>query len=146
MFIAGVPAEVGAHALNHWHLRNATSFNGCVKELHINGKLVDFLQGSYGAKGLDEHAIFNYCRPFFMVKLIILQAATMRHKVSPGCGAFAEENEVEEAKARKASDPCDRKPCRHGECSAKSTHPGFQCRCQPGFAGELCDIRGGCSR
>ena len=61
MFIAGVPAEVGAHALNHWHLRNATSFNGCVKELHINGKLVDFLQGSYGAKGLDERAIFNYC-------------------------------------------------------------------------------------
>ena len=46
MFIAGVPSEVGAHALNHWHLRNATSFNGCVKELHINGKLVDFLQGS----------------------------------------------------------------------------------------------------
>ena len=69
MFIAGVPAEVGAHALNHWHLRNATSFNGCVKELHINGKLVDFLQGSYGAKRLDEHAIFNYCTPFFMGKI-----------------------------------------------------------------------------
>ena len=67
----------------------------------------------------------------------------MRHKVSPGCGAFAEESEDEEAKERKASDPCDRKPCRHGECSAKSTHPGFHCECQPGFAGKLCDIRGG---
>ena len=73
----------------------------------------------------------------------VFQAATMRHKVSPGCGAFAEESEDEEAKERKASDPCDRKPCRHGECSAKSTHPGFQCECQPGFAGKLCDIRGG---
>jgi slit protein 2 len=28
MYISGVPLEVGQHALNHWHLRNATSFNG----------------------------------------------------------------------------------------------------------------------
>ena len=73
----------------------------------------------------------------------MLQAATMRHKVSPGCGAFVEESEEEGEKDLKASNPCDREPCRHGECSTKSTHPGYHCKCHPGFAGKLCDIRGG---
>ena len=107
MYISGTPGEVGQHALNHWHLRNATSFNGCVKELYINGKLVDFLQ-----------------------------AATTRHKISPGCGW------LEDSRQEPDPSPCDRKPCKHGSCSVTSSHPGFQCKCSRGYAGELCDIKG----
>ena len=59
LYIAGVPEGVGEKSLNRWHLRNATSFNGCIKQVTINDKLSDFLQ-----------------------------AAKVRHKVSPGCGGF----------------------------------------------------------
>jgi len=48
--------------LKLWHLRNATSFNGCLKEVYVNSKLVDFLQ-----------------------------AAKTRHKVSPGCQLYPDE-------------------------------------------------------
>ena len=59
MFLAGVSEQTGEQALKLWHLRNATSFNGCIKQVTINDKLSDFLQ-----------------------------AAKVRHKVSPGCGGF----------------------------------------------------------
>ena len=59
LFIAGVPERVGEKSLNRWHLRNATSFNGCIRQVTINNKLADFLQ-----------------------------AAKVRHKVSPGCSAY----------------------------------------------------------
>jgi hypothetical protein len=84
--------------------------SGCVKHLHINGKLVDFLQ-----------------------------AATTRHKVSPGCSSMQDEALA----GQEEPNPCDRDPCRHGTCSVKnSKHPGFVCKCSEGYTGELCDIRG----
>ena len=33
MFLAGVSEQTGEQALKLWHLRNATSFNGCLKEV-----------------------------------------------------------------------------------------------------------------
>ena len=68
MFIAGVSAGAGEQALKLWHLRNATSFNGCLKEVYINAKLVDFLQ-----------------------------AAKSRHKVAPGCNMYQDEQPEPEA-------------------------------------------------
>jgi len=62
MFLAGVSEQTGEQALKLWHLRNATSFNGCLKEVYINSKLVDFLQ-----------------------------AAKSRHKVAPGCNMYQDE-------------------------------------------------------
>jgi slit protein 2 len=62
MYLAGVSEQTGEKALKLWHLRNATSFNGCLKEVYINAKLVDFLQ-----------------------------AAKSRHKVAPGCNMYQDE-------------------------------------------------------
>jgi len=62
MFLAGLSESKGEKALKLWHLRNATSFNGCLKEVYVNSKLVDFLQ-----------------------------AAKTRHKVSPGCQLYPDE-------------------------------------------------------
>jgi len=62
MFVAGVSENTGEKALKLWHLRNATSFNGCLKEVYVNDKLVDFLQ-----------------------------AAKTRHKVAPGCNMYQDE-------------------------------------------------------
>ena len=33
MYLAGVSEQTGEQALKLWHLRNATSFNGCLKEV-----------------------------------------------------------------------------------------------------------------
>lgn len=42
MFLGGLPPEPGQMAFNNWHLRNLTSFKGCMKEVWINHKQVDF--------------------------------------------------------------------------------------------------------
>lgn len=42
LFLGGLPIESGQQAYKNWHLRNLTSFKGCMKEVWINHKQVDF--------------------------------------------------------------------------------------------------------
>ncbi|XP_046386290.1 protein slit isoform X2 [Ischnura elegans] len=43
LYIGGIPVDPpGKLALSNWHLRNLTSFNGCLRQLWVNHKLVDF--------------------------------------------------------------------------------------------------------
>lgn len=42
MFLGGLPPEPGQQAYKNWQIRNLTSFKGCMKEVWINHKLVDF--------------------------------------------------------------------------------------------------------
>jgi len=42
LFVGGVPAEVGVAAFTNWHLRNLTSFSGCLRFVYINHKPLDF--------------------------------------------------------------------------------------------------------
>lgn len=46
MYLGGLPAEFAQHAYKQWHLRNLTSFRGCMKEVWINHKLVDFVNAA----------------------------------------------------------------------------------------------------
>ena len=92
-----------------------------MRQVIVNGKVVDFLQ-----------------------------AALVRHKVSPGCSAFNNEQQqqqqqqkaAEEEQGRQQSSPCERQPCKHGRCKNISAEPGYRCRCQDGYTGNHCDIRG----
>lgn len=43
LFMGGVSDEVAASALRQWHLRNTSSFDGCIKDVHLNGKPLDFM-------------------------------------------------------------------------------------------------------
>lgn len=104
LYVAGCPDNVGEEALKHWHLRNISSFQGCMPSLHINDKLVDFLQ-----------------------------AADVRHKVSPGCSMS------EVVQNAEPEDPCIPSPCKHGTCSTIETVPGFKCTCNQGFSGVYCN-------
>jgi slit 2 len=65
MFLGGVPAEAAQQAYNQYHLRNLTSFKGCMKEVWINHKQVDFVN------------------------------AARQQKISPGCALLDSENEGE---------------------------------------------------
>lgn len=42
LFLGGLPIESGQQAYKNWQLRNLTSFKGCMKEVWINHKQVDF--------------------------------------------------------------------------------------------------------
>lgn len=61
MFIGGVSPEAAQQAYNYYHLRNITSFTGCMKEVWINHKQVDFVNAarqqkvSPGCALLDSH-------------------------------------------------------------------------------------------
>jgi slit 2 len=65
LFLGGVPPEAAQQAYNQYHLRNMTSFKGCMKEVWINHKQVDFVN------------------------------AARQQKVSPGCALLDSENEGE---------------------------------------------------
>jgi len=103
MYVAGVSGDVGEKAMKLWHLRNNTSFNGCLKEVYVNDKLVDFLQ-----------------------------AAKTRHKVSPGCSLYQDEQ---------PKNPCDNNKCEEGQCTP-TTGGLYRCICRKGYTGQFCDSRG----
>lgn len=42
LYLGGLPTEPGMKAYENFHVRNWTSFKGCMREIWINHKLVDF--------------------------------------------------------------------------------------------------------
>ncbi|KAI5634638.1 EGF-like domain-containing protein [Phthorimaea operculella] len=59
VYLGGVPQDVAEKAFAKWHLRNITSFKGCLKEAWINHKRVDFtnaarMQRTVAGCGEDE--------------------------------------------------------------------------------------------
>ncbi|KAI5706247.1 hypothetical protein M8J75_006298 [Diaphorina citri] len=120
MYVGGVPLDpVGMEAFTHWHLRNLTSFNGCMKELWINHKLVDFTN------------------------------AARQQKITPGCGFLQDEEndeEEEEEDEDEVEDPCSNHKCAQGsQCVAR--RPGeYTCKCQPGYSGRYCETAPTCTK
>ncbi|XP_046659132.1 protein slit isoform X2 [Homalodisca vitripennis] len=118
LFIGGIPPEPGQNAFSQWHLRNLTSFNGCMRELWVNHKQVDFTN------------------------------AARQQKVTPGCSLLQDEEQMVEEEGGRADDeeeeeedddPCLNNQCRRGsKCVAK--RPGeYVCKCQPGWSGKYCE-------
>jgi slit protein 2 len=75
LFLGGLPAEPAQQAYKQWHLRNLTSFKGCMKEVWINHKQVDFVN------------------------------AARQQKVTPGCALLDAENEGEMAEDQFVLEP-----------------------------------------
>ncbi|XP_055692346.1 protein slit isoform X2 [Lutzomyia longipalpis] len=118
MYLGGLPQDPGQHAFNHWHLRNITSFRGCMKEVWINHKQVDF--GN----------------------------AARQQKVTPGCGIADPEyeGEVDDVMQEtptilKQVDPCENHKCRRGgKCVPNSNaKEGYTCKCKSGAKGRFCE-------
>lgn len=121
LYIGGIPPEPGQNAFTQWHLRNLTSFNGCMRELWVNHKLVDFTN------------------------------AARQQKVTPGCSFVHDEDQMIEEEGSRSThdddedeedeegDPCLNNQCRRGsKCVAR--RPGeYACRCQPGWGGKYCE-------
>ncbi|CAF4543039.1 unnamed protein product, partial [Rotaria socialis] len=58
LYIAGLPNDLTARALQLWHIREATSFQGCIHALYINDDPVNFANVDYRHKilpGCENH-------------------------------------------------------------------------------------------
>ncbi|XP_015606545.1 protein slit isoform X1 [Cephus cinctus] len=152
MYVGGVPPDVASVAFTQFHLRNVTSFQGCISGMWINHKLVDF------------------------------NNAARRHRVSPGCTLGEEEadeagRDVVEAEGASnagsseesmpqehvahehsdvaisvlglgsVSDPCQDHDCRKGsQCVPSPYGNGYSCRCQTGWQGQFCEKAPSCRK
>jgi len=118
LYIGGLPRDVGVNAYSQWHLRDISSFTGCLKRLYIDGLLRDMEQ-TPGRRG-----------------------------VSPGCGDEERRGGGgggASAQQQPAADPCEPSPCQKGRCKRHGT-ADFRCRCRAGWGGKLCDQAPTCKK
>ncbi|KAG6461521.1 hypothetical protein O3G_MSEX012680 [Manduca sexta] len=119
MYLGGVPEDVAKEAFSKWHLRNITSFKGCLKEAWINHKRVDFVN------------------------------AARVQRTAAGCGddeppaVPVGSGSVQEDAGKHNQDPCVPNPCaRGGRCvREEGSASDYTCRCPPGTAGAQCELR-----
>ncbi|XP_047039037.1 protein slit [Helicoverpa zea] len=119
MYLGGVPEDIAKEAFSKWHLRNITSFKGCLKAAWINHKRVDYVN------------------------------AVRVQRTSAGCGedeptsSMAATVFVQEDAGRHNQDPCVPNPCaRGGRCVREEGSPSdYTCRCRAGTAGPQCELR-----
>ncbi|XP_070490339.1 protein slit isoform X1 [Chironomus tepperi] len=125
MFIGGVSPEAAQQAYNHYHLRNITSFTGCMKEVWINHKQVDFVN------------------------------AARQQKVSPGCalldshfdgddnGESVQDQFIQEPpeddSQEEISNPCDNHQCKRGGKCIPNNKGSYSCKCPKGYRGRYCE-------
>ena len=64
-----------------------------------------------------------------------LQAARVRHKVSPGCNLYQDQDDEQ-------TDPCHDHKCQHaGQCIANKSYTTYECKCVAPFTGRFCEIK-----
>ncbi|CAH4035997.1 unnamed protein product [Pieris brassicae] len=122
MYLGGVPEDVAREAFSKWHLRNITSFKGCLKEAWMNHKRVDFVNAARMVRtgaGCGE-------------------APGER---ADGAGAPPFVSALQEDQVHR-SDPCVPNPCGRGGRCVREEHSSsdFTCRCRPGTAGAQCEL------
>ncbi|ODN05623.1 Protein slit [Orchesella cincta] len=128
LYIGGLPPTVASTALNQWHLRNSTSFHGCLSLLIINNKRVDYTN------------------------------AKRQQGVVPGCAAIQGEEPVSKdvsaaqiqstfsTKTKVVKDVCKDNRCKHGRCIPSKNGKDYACRCTPGFGGRFCEQAPTCKK
>ncbi|CAL4094795.1 unnamed protein product [Meganyctiphanes norvegica] len=125
VFLGGVPADVGKHALGLWQLRNISSFQGCMSDVKVNRKLQD------------------------------LSISEKQNKVVPGCGEAEQRDEgspkkkipnamrsttISKPRNPKGKNICENSKCDQGECRPRRKGTSYRCRCKKGWTGKYCDI------
>ncbi|KAI8480481.1 Slit 2 protein, partial [Branchiostoma belcheri] len=134
LYIGGMPQDVNAQAVKDWHVRNGTSFHGCIQSLTINDMEVNFdgglvVEGVIPGCGEDkpDPCQSNLCKHGTCRAL---------SDVSYSCdcdkgftGALCEEKEP---------DPCEGHRCLHGTCKVVD-ESSYMCDCERGYTGLTCE-------
>ncbi|XP_025196872.1 protein slit [Melanaphis sacchari] len=148
LFIGGIPPDPGAEAFNHFHLRNLTSFIGCMKELWVNHKLVDFMNAARQQKVTpgcsllqDEEQMVEEEGVKSTGVVEQEQSSTMvdEEQMEPQEGPIEEDEDDEDDEDEdEDEDPCYNNQCHKGsKCEPKGIKE-YTCKCQPGWSGKYC--------
>ncbi|XP_046430500.1 protein slit isoform X1 [Neodiprion pinetum] len=138
MFIGGVPPETAGVAFTEFHLRNTTSFQGCISEMWINHKLVDFSNavkinkvtpGCISGEEEADEASSTDTRDIISSSEETNEQISREHSdiavSAPGTGV---------------SDLCAGHECKKGsQCVPNPFLNGYTCKCQAGWQGLFCE-------
>ncbi|XP_076624299.1 slit guidance ligand isoform X1 [Colletes latitarsis] len=145
MYVGGVTPEVANIAFTEFHLRNITSFQGCISEMWINHKLVDFSNAAKmhrvtpGCMSNDEEAdeARDVIEPEGM-----MNSGSNEEPMQQENTDHEHSDIVMTVPGTIISDPCAGHGCRKGsQCvpsPIESPYP-YTCRCQTGWHGRYCE-------
>ncbi|XP_063990691.1 protein slit isoform X1 [Diachasmimorpha longicaudata] len=142
MFVGGITSDVASVAFSQFHLRNVTSFQGCVSGMWINHKMVDFSNAAKmhrvtpGCAANDEEADEAEKEPAtpLPIKEDNLDDSLQHEHV------VHDHSEIVALPGASVADPCTGHECRKGsQCVPAPFGNGYTCRCQIGWQGRYCE-------
>ena len=140
LYVGGVPPDVGETALGLWHLRNSTSLRGCILNLFINEKQVDFLQS-----GERQGSVQPGCYQRYSGRTSSDQISLIRER----SGQKRREKSSRRSR-RKGGGGCEGNKCRREgtrHCSSQGERAGdYQCSCKRGYTGRYCERAPSCRK
>jgi slit 2 len=146
LFVGGVPSEVGVAAFTNWHLRNLTSFSGCLRAVHINHKPLDFGNAhrlhkvTPGCALEDEQLEHLREQPSDKSRLVLsLMNSFCFLWTHLNCSFERTAAKLAETRASSAAPGCAGHRCRHGKCLAARAGWSYTCHCDKHFTGQYCD-------
>ncbi|OXA44085.1 Protein slit [Folsomia candida] len=136
LFIGGLPSNVAATALNLWHLRNSTSFHGCLSTVIINHKRVDY------SNAKRQQGIVPGCAA--------IQGEEPERQPTPPAVKDVTPTQIQSSFISKivkeARDVCKDHRCKNGRCLPSKNGGSYFCRCTPGYGGRFCDEAPTCKK
>ncbi|XP_076059320.1 slit guidance ligand isoform X2 [Oratosquilla oratoria] len=156
MYIGGLTKEVSQAAMKQWHLRDTTSFHGCMERVYINGRMVDLGSGQQhkvapGCGG--EETVKDQGRSREHHKGSKPASTLSLHTLHAGQSASKEENRISDIQVHPPveeespePDPCENHRCHRGRCRPKEGGQGYSCKCRTGWSGKYCDERPTCRK
>ncbi|KAJ8682332.1 hypothetical protein QAD02_018124, partial [Eretmocerus hayati] len=158
LYVGGLTTETASVAFTEFHLRNITSFRGCISEMWINHKLVDFsnaakMKGVSPGCGTDEEEdeeadeanknvadiadsmqVENVDQDLEQEQVVPQPQQQQQQHVVHGHSDFAV------LSSSSSIDPCLRHECKKGSvCEAAPFGTGYTCKCQIGWQGRYCE-------
>ncbi|XP_043269107.1 protein slit isoform X1 [Venturia canescens] len=151
MYVGGLAPELAGVAFEQFHLRNVTSFQGCISQMWINHKLVDFSNAAKmhrvtpGCSSGEEEAEDEAGRD--AVEPGVVSAASSMEEASMQQEHVAHDPSDIIVSSPGVNDPCVGNECRKGsQCVSSPFGNGYSCRCQTGWQGRYCEKASTCRK
>jgi hypothetical protein len=113
LYIGGLPNDLTARALQLWHIREATSFQGKNKIISNLFRITFIFKGCIHGLYINDDPI-NFSNVDY------------RHKILPGC----------ENNKHNQSSSCTINTCQHGQCRLVGF--SYKCICHESYTGPTC--------
>uniref|UniRef100_H2YXG1 Uncharacterized protein n=1 Tax=Ciona savignyi TaxID=51511 RepID=H2YXG1_CIOSA len=141
LFIGGIRADLLRSARRFWHIRNTTSFKGCIHGLYINQSQLEFND----LMPVDD--LISDIRPGCQGDGGSCSAARCTHGqcvfvAGRGITCRCDAGYTGESCNTRAT-PCATNACQHGTCRPNGA--SYTCECEKGFSGRHCETLDYCA-